>query len=346
VARDFPKHVLSAEQFDPDNLAFLFEQADYLDAADTYQGLRRKNAQRHVGRRLTSLFYQPSTRTRISFETAAVAWGMGLVSTENAKEFSSAAKGETLEDSVRVINGYRPDIIVMRHDEVGSAARSAAVSEASIINGGDGGGEHPTQALLDSYTIFKELGRLSNLNVVMGGDLRYGRTVRSLAKILSLYENNHIEFVSVPGLFPNEDITNSLEQAGVSYGITEDMNAAFKGANAVYWTRLQKEYITDPSSIPEGGLVIDQDSLEFMEEDTIILHPLPRVGEITSDVDKDPRAKYFKQAGNGLYVRMALINCLLDGSNVIPLHRRLRKSKLTPNNSTVIGETGDYAEAA
>lgn len=269
------QHIISAEQFNPDDLAYLVSQADHLLRADQNPRLRRKNAGRHIGRRLISLFYQPSTRTRLSFETAAVAWGMGLVSTENAKEFSSAAKGETLEDTIRVLNQYRPDIIVLRHHETGAAARAAAVSEATIINAGDGKGEHPTQALLDAYTIFKELGRLSNLKVVMGGDLKYGRTVRSLAQILSLYPDNHIDFVSDGEFQASRDILDKLDIARVSYRQTDDMKAAFQGADAVYWTRLQKENLDDPGVSLPTDFVIDSPALDLMEEHTIVMHPLP-----------------------------------------------------------------------
>lgn len=303
-------HILSADLFGHDHLAVLFERAekfrelDMGDAAD-----RAELAALHVGRQVCSLFYEPSTRTRLSFETAAVKMGMGVVSTEAAEQFSSAAKGETIEDTIRVLDEYNYDAIVLRHNEKGAAVRASEVCDTPIINAGDGAGEHPTQSLLDAYTIAREFdGQLGGLNIVIGGDLRYGRTARSIAKLLSQFPDNHITFVSVPELQIGEDILRTLEQTGTTYQKTDDMLDAFSDADVIYWTRLQKERLENPSLILDESFTIDNRALGVLPQNAIIMHPLPRVGEIAPEVDADPRARYFEQAGNGLYLRMALLH--------------------------------------
>jgi aspartate carbamoyltransferase catalytic subunit len=306
-------HVLSSEQFDPESLGVIFSQADeYREIFDEVAVRRdRELASRHLGARMINLFYEPSTRTRLSFGSAADALGVRVQTTENAKEFSSAAKGETLEDTIRVLNEYHPDIIVLRHDETGAAARAAAVSRAAIINAGDGKGEHPTQALLDTYTIKSDHGRLDNLHIVMGGDLRNGRTARSLAKLLAKYPGNQMTFVSMPELQMSEDIQARLRETGTRFEQTTDMYDALRTADVVYWTRIQKERLEHPDMLRDDAYVIDTAALEVMLPTATIMHPLPRVGEITTAVDSDPRARYFEQAGNGLYIRMALIDQIL-----------------------------------
>jgi aspartate carbamoyltransferase catalytic subunit len=239
------------------------------------------------------------------------------VGTENAEQFSSAAKGETLEHSIRVLAEYHPAIIVLRHKEKGAAERAAAVSSVPIFNGGDGNGEHPTQAVLDAYTIFKEFRTLSGLSVVMGGDLARGRTARSLVKVLSQYPDNHLTFTSTPELAMGDDIKMLLTDRGVSYVETEDPEEAFTEANVVYWTRLQKERALDKIG-PDGQpvMVTEQDprfilgqvALDILPRDSMIMHQMPIDGEIDPVVDEDPRARYFKQAGYGIPTRIALID--------------------------------------
>jgi aspartate carbamoyltransferase catalytic subunit len=305
-------HVLSVEQFDSAQLEELFIEADQFrdQVADPEQ--RRDLASRYVGRQLCSLFYEPSTRTRLSFEKAAANFGMIPISTENAREFSSASKGETIEDTVKVLNEYGFDIIVLRHHETGATSQAASVSETPIINAGDGKGEHPTQALLDAHTIFRKFGRLDNLRVAIGGDLANGRTARSLAQLLSHYKGNHLSFVSIPELQIGEDIKVKLRESGTGFEETADMYDALRDADVVYWTRLQRERLENPDALPKGGFTIDALALEVLPQDAIIMHPLPRVDEIDPQVDSDPRAQYFPQAGNGLYVRMALIDQILN----------------------------------
>lgn len=304
-------HVLSVEQFNDVQLQALFTQADEFreQVADPQQ--RRELAGLYAGHQLCSLFYEPSTRTRLSFEKAGANFGMIPISTENAREFSSAAKGETIEDTIKVLNQYGFDIIVLRHHETGAAGQAASVSETPIINAGDGKGEHPTQALLDAYTIFRKFERLDNLRVTIGGDLANGRTARSLAQLLSHYDGNHLSFVSVPELQIGEDIKVKLRESGTTFEETADMYDALRESDVVYWTRLQKERLANPDAIPKGGFTIDALALEVLPKDAMILHPLPRVDEIDTQVDADPRAQYFVQAGNGLYVRMGLINQIL-----------------------------------
>lgn len=312
-------HVLTADQFTPEGMEMLFTRADEFQELDSTMEGRRHMAELHLGRRIVTMFYQPSTRTRISFEMGAAALGIGCPSTENAGEFSSAAKGESIEDSTRVLNMYRPDAIIMRHPESGSAKRAAAVSMVPIINAGDGTNEHPTQALLDMYTIKREHGTLEGLSIVLGGDLKRGRTVKSLARLASKYAGNHITFVSTPELRMDRDVTDALERTGTTYAETDQVEDALKGADVVYWTRLQKEYSNGNGTGPvSGGFILDNETLAHLPDSGVIMHPLPRVDEIHVEVDEDHRARYFEQAGNGMYVRMALLDQIFetDGSSV------------------------------
>jgi aspartate carbamoyltransferase catalytic subunit len=296
-------HVVSAHQFDRDLLEHVVERAGALD------GVRD---QRLEGRIMATLFYEPSTRTRLSFESAMVRMGGSVIGTEAAREFSSAIKGETLEDTVRMVEAYA-DVIVLRHDEAGAAARAAAVAAVPIVNAGDGPGEHPTQALLDLFTIHRELGRVDGLHVVLCGDLRHGRTARSLALLLTLYEGVRISFVAPPVVQMEGDILDLLNARGVSYTVTDHLLGAVTDADVVYQTRIQKERFTDPSEFgrARGDTRIDARLMERLPERAIVMHPLPRVDEIDPEVDADPRAAYFRQARNGVAVRMALLEMLL-----------------------------------
>ncbi|MBW3538167.1 aspartate carbamoyltransferase [Candidatus Parcubacteria bacterium] len=303
------RHVLRSQQFDEELLLLLFERAADLQTNFDDPRRHRMMGQLLAGSMLFNVFYEPSTRTRMSFAAAAQHLGMQVVTTENAREFSSSAKGETLEDSIRVMCEYRPDVIVLRHHEDGAAERAAVVSGVPVINAGDGGGQHPTQALLDLYTIKHELERISNLHLLIGGDLARGRTARSLAYLISKFPGNRITFVSPRELSVGEDIKQHLSEHEVPYSETEELRDALPEADVVYWTRTQLErhkgQILDP-------FVLGVDELALMKQDTVLLHPLPRIGEITVEVDSDPRAAYFRQAGNGMFVRMALIEWVLE----------------------------------
>lgn len=310
------QHVLSVEQFSPTYLDEVFADAVELRQRELAGIEERRWLQEQLaGRQACSLFYEPSTRTRLSFEAAAEKMGMGVVSTENALTFSSAAKGETIEDTIRVLDGYHFDVIVLRHHEEGTAAKAATVSEHTpIINAGDGKGEHPTQALLDMFTIRDAHQRLDNLNVVIGGDLRNGRTARSLAKLLAEYRGNKLTFVSLPEFAIGEDIKQYLASKHVNFSQTDAVEDAFRNADVVYWTRLQRERLQDGESDTVKGFVLDPGVVSLLPETSIIMHPLPRVDEIAPEVDADPRARYFQQASNGLYVRMALLKRVIGAS--------------------------------
>jgi aspartate carbamoyltransferase catalytic subunit len=233
--------------------------------------------------------------------------------TDNAREFSSAAKGETLEDTIRIVSGYA-DVIVLRHNEEGAARRAAAVSTVPIINAGDGPGQHPTQALLDLYTIRAELGRLDGVHVAMVGDLANGRTVRSLAYLLSKFKDIKLWFVAPPQVAMRDDLKAHLDEHHVPWVETQDLDAVLPEVDVVYQTRIQKERFADLETYHavKGVYRIDKASLALMRKYAVLMHPLPRVDEIAPEVDEDPRAAYFRQARNGLHVRMALLDRLLS----------------------------------
>ncbi|HEV2129353.1 MAG TPA: aspartate carbamoyltransferase, partial [Thermomicrobiales bacterium] len=258
-------------------------------------------------------FYEPSTRTRLSFESAMLRLGGQVISTENAREFSSAIKGETVEDTVRIIAGYA-DGVVIRHYERGAAARAAAVSPVPVINGGDGPGEHPSQALLDLYTIHHELGTFDGLTIALVGDLRYGRAARSLALLLGMSRGTRLIFVAPPAVPMGMDVKQALDRRGVVWQDTPDLAAAMSESDVVYQTRIQRERFATPDEAraAEGHYLINAATMTHMKQRSILLHPLPRVEEISADVDSDPRAAYFRQAENGVYVRMALLHALLS----------------------------------
>jgi len=313
------KHVLRAQQFDRQFIEFLFRRTDRMKSK-CFLNREEKTAlaQKCADRSLCALFYEPSTRTRISFQMAAMLLGMKVVVTENARDFSSAVKGETLEDTIRVICGYHFDFIVLRHEEDGASERAAKIADefgVSIINAGDGKGQHPTQALLDLYTIQNELGSIDGKTVLIGGDLESGRTARSLTYLLSKFSDIRIIFISPPQLAMRRDILDHLEEKNVRYEVLDSalmLPQASAIADVIYWTRFQKERHADDPSMAElaKDYIISHDLLSGVKEEMIIMHPLPRVGEIEESVDKDPRAAYFRQAQKGLYVRMALLDYL------------------------------------
>jgi aspartate carbamoyltransferase catalytic subunit len=301
-------HIIEAQQFDLATLDELFEVAEEMEKV-----VERGGTSEFQSRIMAALFYEPSTRTRFSFETAMHRLGGRVISTENAAEFSSVSKGETLEDTIRIMNGYA-DVIVLRHHEVGASRRAAAVSQVPIINAGDGVGQHPTQALLDLYTIRKELGAIDGLSIAMVGDLAQGRTVRSLAYLLSKFHGIRIYFVAPPLLKMKEDILDHLREHEVWFSEETILAKILPEVSVVYQTRVQKERFGDRIADYEncrGVYIINEECLALMRPDAIIMHPLPRLDEITMAVDKDPRAAYFRQAKNGLYVRMGLLSLLL-----------------------------------
>jgi len=301
-------HIVEAQQFDLPTMTRLFEVAEEMERVVARGGITD-----YQNRIMATLFYEPSTRTRFSFETAMHRLGGHVISTENAAEFSSVAKGETLEDTIRILNGYA-DVIVIRHKEVGSAKRAAAVSRVPVINAGDGAGQHPTQALLDLYTIRKDIGAIDGLRIAMVGDLAQGRTVRSLTYLLSKFQDVKIYFVAPPLLKMKEDILAHLQERHVWWTEETELDKVLPEVDVVYQTRVQKERFGDRLADYEqcrGVYIISAESLRLMKQKSIIMHPLPRLEEITMEVDADPRAAYFRQAQNGLYVRMALLTMVL-----------------------------------
>ena len=298
-------HLIESQQLTIDILFSLFESADKL---------RETSSEKLKGKILATLFYEPSTRTRLSFESAMLKLGGQVIGTENAKEFSSAIKGESLEDSTRIIADYA-DCIVMRHFEEGAAARAAEVSSVPIINAGDGKGQHPTQALLDVYTIYREFGRLDNLKIAMVGDLASGRTVRSLCYLLSKFKGNEIIFVSPENLKMKDDIKQYLEKYEVKFREESDLSKVLPEADVIYMTRIQKERISvQDYEKAKGKYVIDTSTLNLIKPEARIMHPLPHVEEIDLPVSvemTDKRIAYFRQAENGLFIRMALLVLML-----------------------------------
>ncbi|KAD3067218.1 hypothetical protein R6Q59_018702 [Mikania micrantha] len=303
--------VIEAQQFDRDILSAIFEVAREMETIEkTSRGSQILN-----GYLMSTLFYEPSTRTRLSFESAMKRLGGEVLTTENAREFSSAAKGETLEDTIRTVEGYS-DIVVIRHFEGGAAQRAARTANIPVINAGDGPGQHPTQALLDMYTIEREIGKLDGITVGLVGDLANGRTARSLAYLLAKYNDVKIYLVSPSVVKMKEDIKEYLTLEGVDWEECADLKEVASKCDVVYQTRIQKERFGERTDLYEqarGKYIVDKGVLDVMQKHSIIMHPLPRLDEITVDVDDDPRAAYFRQAKNGLFIRMALLKLLLLG---------------------------------
>ncbi len=296
------RHVYESQQFTVPLLMELFDRTRQMEKM-----VARGGTLDYQNRIMATLFYEPSTRTRFCFEAAMHRLGGRVLSTEHARAFSSEMDGEQVEDSIRIIGGYS-DVIVIRHNEAGGAKRAAMVSPVPVINAGDGqGGQHPTQALLDLYTIYRER-PLTGLSVAFIGELDRGRTARSLAYLLAKFERVKVFFVAPPELQMKPDILDYLDRHGVQYELESDISRVVREVDVVYQTRIQ------PSRVP-GSLkpfAIDSRVLSQMRAEAMILHPLPRTVELDKTVDDDPRALYFRQAKNGLYVRMALLTLLLD----------------------------------
>ncbi|MGQ9466198.1 MAG: aspartate carbamoyltransferase [Anaerolineae bacterium] len=259
---------------------------------------------------LATLFFEPSTRTRLSFETAMHRLGGSVVGFSSA-ESTSVAKGETLADTVRTVDQYA-DVIVIRHPQIGSAQVAAEVAEHPVINGGDGAGQHPTQALLDLYTIRSERGQVDGLTIALCGDLKYGRTVHSGIWLYRHYRCRLI-LVSPESLRMPADIVAALRAEGVPVEETTNLEAALAEAHVLYMTRIQKERFADPAEYErlKGSYILTREMIERVNPRVTVMHPLPRVDEIAPDVDGLPGAAYFRQARNGVYVRMALLALVL-----------------------------------
>ncbi len=295
-------HILEAQQFDREYLERLFALATKL--GQTPEPLL-------TGKIMATLFYEPSTRTRLSFESAMHRLDGGVISTPDANANSSAVKGETIEDTAKIVSQYA-DVIVLRHSEQGAAARAAAVSDVPVINAGDGAGQHPTQALLDTYTLTRELASIDGATIAVVGDLKNGRAARSFVYLLSKFAPKELIFISPPELAMGADIKEYLGNKGIPFRESENLEEA-QGADAIYQTRIQKERFDTVAEYDrfKGRYIITAEYAAAMKDLSAILHPLPRVDEIATEVDGSPHAAYFKQARYGVHVRMALLADLL-----------------------------------
>lgn len=294
------KNLINSEQLSKAEIEEILQKAkSFLD----YRGDDLK------GKVLAALFYEPSTRTRLSFETAMHRLGGSIISVTDVGA-SSIVKGESLDDTARVVSRFA-DVIAVRHPDAGSAKIFAENSEVPVINAGDGAGQHPTQALLDMFTIKKELGKLDGLKVVMTGDLRYGRCPNSLAYLLVNYDVE-FKFVAPPELKMKPEVKEFLDEKGIKYEETEDFKEGIKGADVLYCTRIQQERFADSQEYEnlKDVYILNKKLVEDLCPNAIIMHPLPRVHEISHDVDEMENAKYFKQVEYGVAVRMALLTLL------------------------------------
>lgn len=305
------EHIISADQFRNRRiLEEIFSLADRIrnpDADKLGEVLKNKI--------MATLFYEPSTRTRFSFESAMLRLGGSVISTESAGHFSSAIKGETLEDTIKIAGSYA-DVIVLRHHEIGSAKKAAEISSVPIINAGDGSGEHPTQAVLDIYTIWKEFGRIDNIKIALIGDLLYGRTIHSLIHLLSLSKNVELYLISPPQLKLPDEYKKFLNKYKIKFYEFNSIRGDAMRSDVFYITRVQKERFASDENYEKikNLFVIDKKFMRQINRKAIIMHPLPRVNEINPEIDSDKRAAYFRQAQNGLYVRMALLLTLFGKS--------------------------------
>ena len=299
--------ILSVSQFNRDNMTSIFRKSHEMRELIERQG----SSDLLVGKILTCLFYEPSTRTSASFIAAMERLGGSVIPITQGVQFSSVSKGETLADTIRTLEQYS-DVIVLRHPDIGSAKVAADYSNVPVINAGDGAGEHPTQALLDLFTIQEELGAIDGLKIAMVGDLRYGRTVHSLTKLLTQYDVS-LRFVSPEILRLPLVIMNEVKDAGLNVRETHDVADVIENADVLYVTRVQKERFTDMAQYEEvkGHYEITTELMERAKAKMVVMHPLPRVGEIHYNVDSDPRAAYFRQVKNRMYVRMALLAAVL-----------------------------------
>ena len=295
-------------------LDFSLEETDnLLELAADIEKDRSRYAHVCDGKKLATLFYEPSTRTRLSFEAAMLNLGGSVLGFASA-DSSSATKGESVSDTIRVISCYA-DICAMRHPKEGAAYVASTKSSIPVINAGDGGHQHPTQTLTDLYTIRSLKGRLSNMTVGLCGDLKFGRTVHSLINALSRYEGIRFILISPPELKVPDYIKESvLDAKNIEYRETTSLDDAMEELDILYMTRVQKErFFNEEDYIRmKDCYILDKDKMKLAKPDVYVLHPLPRVNEISVEVDDDPRAAYFKQVQNGVYVRMALIMTLLE----------------------------------
>ncbi|NLY87696.1 MAG: aspartate carbamoyltransferase [Clostridiales bacterium] len=288
----------------------------------------RKYAKSCEGKKMATLFFEPSTRTRLSHEAAMLELGgsvLGLTGAQN----SSAVKGESVADTVKTVSCYA-DIIAIRHSLEGAALVASENASIPVINAGDGGHNHPTQTLADLLTIYREKGKLSGLTIGMCGDLKYGRTVHSLINAMTRYEGNRFVCISPDELKIPEYTEQVFKEAGIEYEITDNLEKALPGLDILYMTRIQRERFDNPQLYDKlkDSYSLTVDKMEHAKQDMIVMHPLPRVNEISVKVDDDPRACYFKQCLNGKLMRMSLIIKLLDEAKVPTKEKNSRNRKI------------------
>ncbi|WP_261816045.1 aspartate carbamoyltransferase [Vibrio gallicus] len=301
----FNKHVISIPELSRDELELIVQTAGRLKADPMPSLLKNKV--------VASCFFEPSTRTRLSFETAIQRLGGSVIGFDNGGNTSLAKKGETLADSVQVISTY-VDAYVMRHPQEGAARLASEFSKGvPVINAGDGSNQHPTQTLLDLFSIYETQGTLDNLNVAFVGDLKYGRTVHSLTQALAKFSNIRFFFIAPEALAMPEYISEELDEAGIEYSLHTDMESVIPDLDILYMTRVQKERFDESEYAHiKSAYILTAAMLKEAKSNLKVLHPLPRVDEITTDVDKTPHAYYFTQAENGVYAREALLALVLN----------------------------------
>ena len=303
------KHIISALQFNKDEIEKIISLAEKMEVECKNGEIKQVLKDKIVA----CIFFEPSTRTRLSFENAALKLGAKVISAENAMENTSAFKGETIEDTTKVLCIYA-DVLVIRHPVAGTLEKIEKVSTKVLINAGDGANQHPSQGFLDLYTIKKEHKRLNNLNIAFGGDLLNSRTLRSLLPFLRFYEGNKFYFISPKELELPGDFIKELKDSGVAFEELQSLDEKIGEFDVLYMTRVQKERFSDTDAYNKVKdlFILKKEHLNKMKSSAIIMHPLPKINEIELAVDEDPRAAYFRQAENGLYVRMALLSYSLE----------------------------------
>lgn len=303
----YQKHIISISELSRAELELIVRTAGQLKAEPKPTLIKDKV--------IASCFFEPSTRTRLSFETAVQRIGGSVIGFDNGGNTSLAKKGETLADSVQVIASY-VDAFVMRHPQEGAARLASEFSNGiPVINAGDGSNQHPTQTLLDLFSIFETQGRLNNLNIAFVGDLKYGRTVHSLTQALAKFDNNRFFFVAPEALAMPDYINEELDDAELQYSLHNDMESVIPELDILYMTRIQKERFDESEYAHiKSAFVLTAAMLQDARSNMKVLHPLPRVDEITTDVDKTLHAYFFQQAENGVYAREALLALVLNES--------------------------------
>ena len=300
------KDIISMNDFTAEEILLILKKAEAIEKMSDEEKLSLMH-----GKIVATMFYEPSTRTKLSFESAAMRLGANILYFDT--EHSSVQKGESFSDSIRMVESYS-DIIVIRHPMDGAARLAASVSHKPVLNGGDGSNQHPSQTLLDLYTIMKEKGTLENLHIAFTGDLKYGRTVHSLAKALKHF-HPVIYFVYPSNLAMPQYLLDDLDDAGVTYYIEENFTGCLDKLDVFYMTRIQRERFPDPEEYEKvkGVYIINRGNIEGKcKDDMIILHPLPRVNEIDVDLDTTKYARYFEQARNGIPIRQAMMMLSLE----------------------------------